>query len=116
MSKELATAYATDWPSTPIRTDVAETANRASGYTTLGPTHITISSVDPGVRDTLSGEVRAQNKLYRRREFWHAVLFYTAGEVARQHLDGYTPYAMKNGLYDRGWPGAQEVLVLSNAG
>jgi hypothetical protein len=131
LRKELATIYATDWPSTPIRTDVVEYAKSAGAYTSLGPTHITVSGVNPGnqgnaaleilfheashaliakVREALSKEVRAQNKLLRRRDLWHAVLFYTAGEMVRRRLDDYTPYAAKNGLYDRTWPGVPEIL------
>jgi hypothetical protein len=131
LKKELATIYATDWPSTPIRTDVTEYAKREGAYTSLGPTHITVSSINPGnqgnaaleilcheashelvakVRDTLSKEVRAQNKLLRRRDLWHAVLFYTAGEVVRRQLDGYTPYANEHGLYERTWPDLPEIL------
>ena len=130
LKTELATVYATDWPSTPIRTDVAAQVSRGA-YTTLDPTHITISSANPGnqgdaalevlfheashalvasVRNALATEVRAQNKLFRQSTFWHAVLFYTTGEVVRRHLDGYIPYAMKNGLYDRAWPGVPEIL------
>ena len=131
LKKELAAAYQTDWPTTTIRVDVTEYANWAGAYTTLRPTHITISSVNAGnqgdaaleilfheashsiagkMRTALTDEAKAQNKLFRRREFWHAVLFYTTGEIVRSHLDGYTPYALKNGLYDRAWAGAPEVL------
>jgi hypothetical protein len=131
LKKELAAAYQTDWPITTIRVDVTEYANWAGAYTTLRPTHITISSVDSGnkgdpaleivfheashsiagkIRAALTDEAKAQNKLFRRREFWHAVLFYTTGEIVRSHLDAYIPYALKNGLYDRAWAGAPEVL------
>jgi hypothetical protein len=131
LKKELAAAYQTDWPATAIRVDVTEYANWAGAYTTLRPTHITISSVNAGnqgdaalemlfheashsiagkIRAALTDEVKAQNKLFRRREFWHAVLFYTTGEIVRRHLDSYTPYGLKNGLYDRAWAGAPEVL------
>jgi hypothetical protein len=131
LKKDLAAAYQTDWPTTPIRVDVAEYANWSGAYTTLGPTHITISSVSAGnqgdaaieilfheashamirkIRTALTDEMMAQHKLLRTREFWHAVLFYTAGEMVRRHLDAYTPYAVKNGLYDRAWAGAPEVL------
>lgn len=113
------------------RVDVTEYANWAGAYTTLGPTHITVSSGNAGnqgdaaleilfheashsiagkLRAALTDEAKAQNKLFRRREFWHAVLFYTTGEIVRRHLDSYTPYALKNGLYDRAWAGAPEVL------
>jgi hypothetical protein len=131
LKRELAAVYATDWPAAPIRTDVTEYASYAGAYTTLEPTHITVSSVNPGnqgdaaleilfheashslvakLRNTLSTEVRAENKLYPYRDFWHAVLFYTTGEVVRRHLEGYSPYAVKNGLYARAWPGVPEIL------
>jgi len=131
LKKELATVYQTEWPAAPIRTDVAEYANWSGAYTTLEPTHITVSSVQSGnqgdaaleilfheashamfreIGNKLFAEVRAQKKLFRRQDFWHAVLFYSAGEMVRRHIDGYTPYAIKNGVLDRGWPGALEAL------
>jgi hypothetical protein len=131
LKKELAAAFQTDWPATPIRVDVAEYANWSGAYTTLDPTHINVSSVNAGnqgdaaleilfheashavifkIRAVLTDEMKAQHKLLRTREFWHAVLFYTAGEMVRRHLDGYTPYANKHGLYDHGWAGGLEVL------
>jgi hypothetical protein len=131
LKKDLAAAYQTEWPTAPIRTDVAEYVSRAGAYTTLEPTHITVSSVNPGnqgdaaleilfheashsmfskIRSALVDEAAAAKRLFRRREFWHAVLFYTAGEMVQRHVDVYTPYAIKNGIYDRGWPGAREVL------
>ena len=131
LKTELAAAFQTDWPKTPIRVDIAEYANWAGAYTTLDPTHITVSSVNAGyqgnaalemlfheashamiakIRAALVDEMKAEHKLLRTREFWHAVLFYTAGEMARRHLEGYTPYAIKNGLYDHGWAGGLEVL------
>jgi hypothetical protein len=110
---------------------VAVYASWAGAYTTLEPTHITVSSTDPGyqgdaalemlfheashsmieqVQKALSAEAESQGKLFPRRTFWHALLFYTAGELTRRHVDGYTPYAIKHGLYDSGWPGALPVL------
>ena len=62
------------------------------------------------IRNPLSAEVKFQNKLFRRSDLWHAVLFYTAGEMVRRHLDGYTPCAVKNGLYERAWQGVPEIL------
>jgi hypothetical protein len=131
LRKDLAAVYQTDWPAGPIRTDVAEYASWAGAYTTLGPVHITVSSADPKnqgdaalevvfheashalvgrVRRALSDEAGARNKLFRRRDFWHAILFYTAGELVRRRLIGYTPYGLGNGLYERVWQGAPEVL------
>ncbi|MGB6945460.1 MAG: hypothetical protein WBE37_23890 [Bryobacteraceae bacterium] len=131
LKKELAAAYQTGWPAAPIRTDVTEYASFAGAYTTLDPTHITVSSINPGnqgdaalevlfheashamvgkIRTALEDEASRQHKLLRRRDFWHALLFYTTGEIVEQHRNGYVPYAVKNGLYNRAWPGAPEVL------
>ena len=110
---------------------VHDATNWAGAYTTLEPTHITISStvranagqaaleilfheashsLISGVFDALSREAREQGKLLRQRDLWHALLFYTAGELTSRHLPGYTPYAIANGLYDRAWPGALPVF------
>jgi len=131
IQSELAKAYAMDWPTTPIRVDVVEVANWSGAFTTVDPPHITISSIDPGnqgdaaleilyhesshviagkMMRALSAEAQTENKLYRRRDFWHAMLFYTTGEIVGRHLDGYTPYAIAHGLYDRSWPGVREIL------
>ncbi len=131
LKKELAAAYQTGWPTAPIRTDVAEYASFAGAYTTLDPAHITVSSINPGnqgdaalevlfheashaivdkIRTALGEEASRQHKPLRRRDFWHALLFYTTGEIVEQHLNGHVPYAVKNGLYSRAWPGAPEVL------
>jgi len=68
--------------------------------------HAIIGNID----DALSTELKSQSKLFQRRGFGHAVLFYTAGELVRRLLDGYVPYATKNGLYDRSWQGALPIL------
>lgn len=131
LTGEVAAAFGTNWPDGSIRTDVAEYANWGGAYTTLEPPHITISSTDRGyagpaalemlfheashalsrgVTDALFMEARAQGKLLRRQSLWHAVLFYTTGQIVARHLEAYTPYALANGLYDQGWPGALPAL------
>jgi hypothetical protein len=131
LTKQLAAAYETEWPKEPIRTDVSAYAGWAGAYTATHPTHITVSSTDAGyqgeaslemlfheashaiigkIENALSAELKSQNKLFQRHGFWHAVLFYTSGELTRRLLDGYVPYAIKNGLYDQGWRGALPVL------
>jgi hypothetical protein len=133
MTKELAEAYQTGWPPHPIRTDVAEYASWAGAYTNLPPTHIIMTSTDTTcyqgsralemlfheashamidrVSNAMDAELKAQNKLFQRRAFWHAVLFYTAGEIAGRHLgNGYSPCAIKYGILERGWAGALPVL------
>lgn len=131
LKRELARAFATEWPSAPIRTDVVESANWAGAYTTVDPSHITISSASPSnqgeaalemlfhegshtiadkLLQVMGDEAKSQNRLYRYRDLWHAVLFYTAGTMVERHVSGYTQYAAKTGLFERGWPGAAEIL------
>jgi hypothetical protein len=131
MCKDIAAAYQTPWPGTPIRVDVAAFAGAHGAYTTVGPTHITISSTDTGyqgdsalemlyhesshsldekVRTALDNERAARGLLFKRREFSHAVLFYTAGEIARRYLPGYEMYGVRNGMFVDGWPGSLPVL------
>lgn len=131
LKQQLAQVYQTPWPSAAIRTDVCPYATFAGAYTTIDPVHITISSANAEnagtaaleilfheashglvrkVSEALSAEASAQKKLFQRRAFWHAVLFFTAGELVRQRAENYTPYAIRNGTYDRAWPGALPVL------
>lgn len=62
------------------------------------------------ISDALGAELGVQKKLFQRSKFWHAVLSYTAGEVAQRHLDDYTTIAIKDGIFERAWPGALPVL------
>jgi len=131
ITKELAKAYGASWPSRPVLTDVTEWAGRTGAYTNINPVHVTVSSVNPanggpaaleilfheashglilGIRDAISREARAQGRVLVLPDLWHVVLFYTAGDTVARHLDGYTTYAVKNGLYARAWPGAQAAL------
>src|ERR1035438_780202 len=128
MKPELSTAYQMPWPPDPIRTDVAEYASWAGAYTVLDPTHITVfrpvvmqavveslfheasHGMIQKISDALTTELDSQKKLFQRRAFWHAVLFYTVGEVAQRHLDDYTMFGIKNGVLERGWPGALPIL------
>ena len=46
-----------------------------------------------------------------RRSLWHEVLFYTSGDLVAEQVRGYSPYANKNGLWDRAWPGPDYALI-----
>ncbi len=130
LAKELAKIYNTTWEEQPIRTDVAVYATLGA-YTTLEPTHITVSSPNPansgpaaleilfheashalvrGVSDALFRQAQAQAVKLRRQDLWHALLFYTAGTLVERRVQGYSMYAVKNGLFDRAWPGALDIL------
>ncbi len=139
LSERLADIYQTRWPRAKIRVDVAAYANGAGAYTTLDPLRVTISSLDSRnqsaealevlfheashgiaepVQQAIIRECRQRDKAIPR-DLWHALIFYTTGEVIRPVLasasprpgdqDGsipggaYTPYAVREGLYQRGW-------------
>jgi hypothetical protein len=131
IAKDIAAAYRVDWPAKPIRTDVSAYAGPNGAYTTVMPVHITISSADRGyqgmaalemlfheashtldekIRQALTRELDVSSKLFRRRGFEHAILFYTAGEMTRRYVANYEPYGIKNGTLERGWPGSLAVL------
>jgi hypothetical protein len=63
-----------------------------------------------GVEDALSRQAQAQSVKLRRPDLWHEVLFFTAGSLVERRLQGYSMYAVKNGLFDRAWPGALDIL------
>jgi hypothetical protein len=146
LSERLADIYETRWPRQKIRVDITAYANWAGAYTTLDPLRVTISSLDPRnqgaealevlfheashgiaepVQDAIIRECRQRDKAIPR-DLWHALIFYTTGEVIRPVLassrttaagagdDGssgnYTPYALREGLYQRGWKNYLDVL------
>ncbi|HET8924193.1 MAG TPA: hypothetical protein VFN26_14485 [Candidatus Acidoferrum sp.] len=139
LSERLADIYQTRWPRGKIRVEISAYANWAGAYTTLDPLRVTISSLDPrnqgaealevlfhesshriaeSVEEAIVRECRQRDKAIPR-DLWHALVFYTTGEVLRPVLTsagapagdsdsgtpggGYTPYAVREGLYERGW-------------
>jgi len=146
LSERLADIYQTRWPHEKIRVDVVAYANWAGAYTTVGPLRVTISSLDPrnqgpqafevlfhegshGIAETVQTaiirECRQRDKPIPR-DLWHALVFYTTGEVIRTVLasssvsradkrkgapgNGYDTYAFREGLYQRGWKNYLELL------
>jgi hypothetical protein len=138
LSERLADIYQTRWPREKIRVDVTGYANWTAAYTTADPLRVTISSLDSrnqgaqalevlfhegshGIAEPVQAaiirECRQRDKAIPR-DLWHALVFYTTGEVIRPVLGssgaaagyqdgsipgGYTPYALREGLYQRGW-------------
>ena len=145
LAQRLAEIYQTKWPLEKIRVDVTAYANWAGAYTTLDPLRVTISSTDLGNQGSVALEVLfheashgiaepVQAAIIREcrqrdkpipRDLWHALIFYTTGEVVRPVIMNsagaggnggapsadYTPYAVREGLYRRGW---DEYLKLLN--
>ena len=139
LAEQLAAVYHGDWPRKPMRVDVVSYGGLFGSYTTLDPTHITISSTDPrnqsyagfevlfheashalasAVFHGIAKECRARD-IPIPRDLWHALLFYTTGQLVKQMLEqkklaaSYTPYAYRYGLFDRGWQNYQHVLEAS---
>src|SRR5215475_12854235 len=128
LSHRLAEIYQTPWPRERIRVDVASFASSTGAYTTLDPLRVTVSAIDArnqgaealevlfheashGIADTVQDaifrECRQRDKPIPR-DLWHALLFYTTGEVIRPLAsssssspakEGYVPYAVREGLY-----------------
>lgn len=133
MAARLTALFRHPWPAEPIPVDVVYVANWAGAYTTIGPPHVVLGSSSPGNQEGAALETtfhegshvlidEVQETLQRLaqetgveapRDLWHAVLFYTVGEVARDALGpSYTPYAEKHGLWTRGdWPRLREAIV-----
>ena len=139
LSERLADIYQTRWLREKIRVDLTGYANWTGAYTTADPLRVTISSLDSrnqgaaalevlfhegshGIAEPVQAaiirECRQRDKAIPR-DLWHALVFYTTGEVIRPVLGtsgatagdqedsvpggGYTPYAVREGLYQRGW-------------
>lgn len=107
LSHRLADIYQTRWPTEKIRVDVARYANWAGAYTTLDPLRVTIASTDPRnqgaaalevlfheashgiatqVEQAIARECRQREKPIPR-DLWHALIFYTTGEVIKPVMD-----------------------------
>ncbi len=141
LARELARVYRVPWPAGNIRVDVSTYAGLFGGYTSLDPLRVTVSSRDARnqheaalevlfhesshalaepVRDAIARDCRERNKPIPR-ELWHALLFYTTGEVVRRSLSPpeadalppYQPYAYRAGLYVRDWQSYERALEQS---
>ncbi len=151
LAQQLSATYRADWPAGQMRVDVVFYGGPFGAYTSLDPVHLTLSSSDPrnqgpaalevlfheashalagAVRDAIARECRARGKPIPR-DLWHALLFYTTGEMVKRALSApesfagrgfgtaegpaggtgnYKPYAYRFGLYARGWAHYQHAL------
>jgi hypothetical protein len=129
--------YGVPWPGYPVRVDTVAYANWAGAYTTIEPTRPTISTTDPGNQKSAALEIlfhetshgmmdkvrnafeTAEANVNARRPsgpfqsgtLWHAVLFYTAGDLVADRITGYVPYADKKGLWILAWPDPDRSLI-----
>jgi len=120
------------------RVDVVRYIDAFNAYTTCGPIHIVVDSsgstgttalemlfheashavVVPDA-GTVGTAIENAATLCAKREpadFWHGVIFYTAGSVVAQTVfrstgERYTMYADAINLWSRGWSGFREPLT-----
>jgi hypothetical protein len=147
LSAQLAEVYQRPWPAGRLRVDVVWYGGPYGAYTSLGPTHVTLSSHDVrnqgiygfevlfhegshalagAVNEAIAREFRARDKPIPR-DLWHALLFYTTGELVRRDLaygtmtlttlqgtdpSNYQPYAARFGLYSGSWDRFRGMLDL----
>jgi hypothetical protein len=107
LSERLSEVYQARWPRQKIRVDVTAYANWAGAYTTLDPLRVVIASTDPrnqgnaaleilfheashGIAEpvqlAINRECRQRDKAIPR-DLWHALLFYTTGEIIKPALE-----------------------------
>jgi hypothetical protein len=147
LSAQLADVYQRPWPVERLRVDVVWYGGPYGAYTSLSPVHVTISSHDArnqgiygfevlfhesshtlagAVTEAIAHEFRERDKPIPR-DLWHALLFYTTGELVRRDLaygtmslaslqgtdpSSYEPYAARFGLYSGGWDRFRGMLDL----
>jgi hypothetical protein len=129
LTRALAKAYHVQWPKEPILVDASCEAGPVGAYTTKGLPGMAAHSViapsqvhDPDaafeivfheashsvdIMKIVNAEA-ARQKVKPDRNLWHALLFYTTGELVKRELHkekdaSYQPYAYRFGVYDRGW-------------
>ena len=140
LAEEHARVYGVPFPAL-TRVDVAASAGALGAYTTTlnGLVHTTISSRDPryqgyaalemllhesshAMAGPVSGAIGAEVQAHARdkgllapRELWHAILFYTSGELARRALrergiTDYTPYMYRQRMFERAFANLKDPL------
>jgi len=128
---ELSRAYDMPWPDEPVRVDVVGYAGTAGTYVTLDPPHVRVAASDPrntglpglevvfheashGLVEKLRDGLAEACERHGKRgppDLWHAMVFFTTGDVLARRLDGYVPYADRCELYDADWKSVRGVLA-----
>jgi hypothetical protein len=127
ITPRLAKLMQTPWFAQPVRVDVVRVGNSQGAYTSLRPTHITVSSGESNDQQWSGAEIlfhEASHALIRpiiesidaagktsgkqTGDLWHVVLFWTVGDLVREALEqrkiAYSPYIYATGLFQRAWP------------
>ncbi len=119
--KRLTSLYGTSWPARPRVVNLAAYTNWAGAYSTDGGL-IEFASTDPALGhddgletllhesshqwdEEIDGRLRRiadSRGLTLPRDLSHMLIFYTSGEIVRELIPAHVPYAVKNGVWDRG--------------
>jgi hypothetical protein len=126
-----ARAYDTPWPKGRIHVEMSYYTTGASGYTSIRPTLITISSgslrnvgpagletvfheaghaLVPKIRDEIGAADARRGRKPAYPDLWHAVMFYTTGELVKQQVPEVVPYAIKYGMWETTWPNLLPIM------
>jgi hypothetical protein len=151
LSERLADIYQSKWPKEKIRVEVSAYANTGGAYTTLDPLRVTIASTDARnqgpealevlfheashdiarpVETAITRECRQRDKPIPR-DLWHALIFFTTGEVLRPVIQEASkdspnpepnappkpkaypiPFDLREKLTQRGWDDYLRLLTL----
>jgi hypothetical protein len=116
LSQSITRVYGVTWPAEPMHVDLSVAAGPVGAFSVNG--HITISSSDPSYRGNaalemvfheasheFAGLIQPVNRIAVEQQvtvppqLWHAVLFYTAGELTRRELNANgIDYALYGGV------------------
>jgi hypothetical protein len=140
LAREHGRVYGAPFPER-VRVDVSPAAGALGAYTTIanGLVHTTISSRDPAYQGyaalemllheashaivgaaggAIGPEIQSSaraNGVLAPRQLWHAMLFYTSGELTRRALrergiTDYTPFMYKQAMFERAFSGLREPI------
>ncbi len=134
MASKIASAHQLKWPTQRLPVDIVPYVNFGGGNTVLGdPPHTMLSTVHGArhpfesvemlfheashtmVTPRSAGALKVIQDAAKRegrpvhRGFWHALLFYVAGDAAQKAAkelldEDYTQYMYPEGLFERAWP------------
>ena len=122
--------YARPWFTSPVRVDIVWVGR---AYTTLNPTHATVSTAEKVLKDWTSVEIVLHeishelilgierelaaafgDRLKGHDGLWHVVQFYLTGvavqDALRRRGIDYSPYLYSTGLFDRAWSNYRKII------
>lgn len=131
VAADLGRAYDTPWPDEAVRVDVVAYAGPAGAYVTLEPLHVRIAASEPRssghsglevlfhevshglvekLKDALD-EACARHHKQAPPDLWHAMVFFTTGEILARRLPGHEPQADRMALYQDDWRALPAILA-----